>query len=143
MPTPTRPRRSSEAIAVIHPLVREVLRAADENMASCATYELETDENIWIQVTSGNINMAYPFVDEPMARVTAAGVSGRERLGLTTWEPNAYATFDYDPAASSFEVAELVDQLFLHVLGVPLVDGEDYPLTTEIFALASDADSPA
>jgi hypothetical protein len=143
MPPPPRPRRSADAIAVLHPLVREVLQGADEGEHLCAMFELEEAENSWIQVTGDQINMAYPFDDDPTARVVAAGVSGLERLSLASWEPRTHATFDYDPTASSLEVAALLDQLFLHVLDVPLVENEDYPLATEIFPLSKEAEQPS
>ena len=143
MPIPPGLDYSPDAIAAIHPLVREVLQGAEEGGSFCATYELEEAENVWIQVTVSEINMAYPFTDDPMARIVAAGVRGHERLTLSSWEPGVFATFDHDATASSLKTAELVDQLFLHVLRVPVVEGEEYPLSTEIFSLPPSSEGPS
>lgn len=141
MPIPRGLHHSPDAIAAIHPLVREVLEGAEEGGNFCATYALEDAEDVWIQVTTDAINMAYPFADDPMARVVAAGVEGHERLTLSSWEPDVFATFDHDARASSRKTAALVDQLFLHVLQVPVVDGDEHPLSTEIFRLAEPPES--
>lgn len=140
MPTPPSPLSKSGAIFVIHPHVREVLVAADRGEDFCAMYELKGDAEVWIQVTSDQINMAYPFDDEPTARIEREEVGGHEKLALALWEPNTFATFDYDPDASSLDVAALVDQLFVRVLRV---DRPRYALATSIFPVATTAEDPS
>ena len=103
-------------------------------------YELEGDEGVWIQVTSDQINLAYPFEDDPGERLIAREVSGHALLALSTWEPGVFATFDYEPHASSLEIAALVDQLLIRVLGV---NEEGYPLTASIFPVAMGGDEPS
>ena len=60
---------------------------------------------------------AYPFPDDPLARVRAAGVPEYPDCSLLCWESGKYATFDH-PADPLDGIAAFVAGYFERVLGV-------------------------
>lgn len=84
----------------------------------CCTFETRNtaDEEVWIQVIAGSVNMMYPFDDEPFERLRTTGVRRPQNLDMIDWVANSYATFDVDDV-SVRDQAFLVDQLFTKVLG--------------------------
>ena len=80
-----------------------VLRVVDRANAIgendwCATLELRDDPARWLQVTPDQLNVAYPYTDEPMNRLRTCGVLMPVQITIAGWEANKYVTFDCDGA---------------------------------------------
>lgn len=97
----------------IRAAVDEILSIDDQNIDMCATMENPSNANQWAQVTREEVNLSYPFEDDPVARVASAGLDG---FPLLTWEPKLFATFRH--AGRTAELVTLfVDRYFSEVLG--------------------------
>ena len=98
----------SHQIAEIAPGVREVLAGGP---SWCATFEISSDPNRWVQFTAGTINAAYPHNEAPESRLAELG-----SFALEEWEPNKYITgmLVLEDARS---VAEWIDHYFVAILG--------------------------
>ena len=122
----------SDQIAAIHPEIREVFEAAALGEEWCATFEISSDPDRWVQVTSDSLNMAYPHEEEPNLFLERVGVTESISLALVDWKPQVYATFNYSRDLSTRQLARVVDQVFISVLDC--VD-PDYPVDVELFRL--------
>lgn len=108
----------------IRAAVDEVFSIDDRKIDMCATLEIPSDTKLWAQVTREEVNLSYPFEDDPVARVASAGLAGLELLG---WEPKLYATFRH--AGRTAEVVTgFVVVYFSEVLGST---GTDLSVTME------------
>jgi hypothetical protein len=103
-------------------LRRAVEAAAAGDIDCCILLESLRDVGSWVQLTWDTVNAAYPFADDPMARVRAAGVPEYPYCELTAWEPEKYATFEH-PAEPLDRVAGFVAAYFERVLGVSAAEG--------------------
>ena len=74
----------SDQIADIAPGVREMLAGGP---AWCATFEISSDPDRWVQFSPGIINAAYPHNEAPESRLGELG-----SFTLEEWEPNKYVT---------------------------------------------------
>jgi hypothetical protein len=102
----------------IEGLLRRVVdEAAEGNPDCCILLESASDPNKWVQLTWANVNAAYPFPDEPLARLRAARVPEYPDYSLLCWESGKYATFDH-PADPLDGIAAFVAGYFERVLGV-------------------------
>ncbi|MBT1509760.1 hypothetical protein KIP88_04535 [Bradyrhizobium sp. SRL28] len=98
----------SDQIAEIAPGVREVLAGGP---SWCATFEISSDPNRWVQFTAGTINAAYPHNEAPESRLGELG-----SFALEEWEPNKYINgmLALEDARS---VACWIDHYFVAILG--------------------------
>ena len=127
MTDPTTQGRSS--VSYISSMVRRAIDQACEmgEIDFCITIEAKSDGMRWMQITGLKLNLAYPFRDEPLARLRGLSVSLPEQLELSEWEPGISVTFDHAAEAESLGVfAGLYMQ---KVLGV--ADSEELFTTTE------------
>jgi hypothetical protein len=122
-----------DQISAIHPAICEVFEAAAGGEEWCAAFELSSDPERWVQVTSDTLNMAYPYEDQPVLLLQRTEVTKATDLALSVWEPYVYATFKYSRHLSTRDLAHLVDQLFVSVLKCT---DPDYPVDVEIFPLS-------
>jgi hypothetical protein len=97
--------------------------AAEGNPDCCILLESVSDPDRWVQLTWEHVNAAYPFADEPLARVQAAGVPGCPYCVVATWEAGKYATFEH-PAEPLDGIAGFVTGYLERVLGVSAAEGE-------------------
>ena len=74
----------SDQIAEIAPGVREMLAGGPD---WCATFEIPSDSDRWVQFTVGIINAAYPHNEAPESRLGELG-----SFTLEEWEPNKYVS---------------------------------------------------
>lgn len=100
----------SEACTKVHP--------DGEAPALCATFTARTlaGDEVWIQVLAGNINMAYPFADDPVERFRLSNAFGPLKAELIGWKADTYATWETSGIAPR-DVAFLVDRFFTAILG--------------------------
>ncbi len=96
----------------------------DDGNHRCATFVVSGQDETWVQVMLGTVNLAYPFPDDPIGRLHRHGIPGLPGLVLDSWQPDHFATFSYDKLTSSREVARFIDRLFCDFLAC----GPDYPL---------------
>jgi len=122
-----------DQVSAIHPAIREVFEAAAGGEEWCATFELSSDPERWVQITSGSLNMAYPHEEQPDLLLQQVGMTRSTDLVLSVWEPHVYATFKYSRHLSTRDLAHLVDQLFVSVLKCA---DPDYPVDVEMFTLS-------
>jgi hypothetical protein len=106
--------------AAITPPVTEACTKVHPNgdaPALCATFTARNraGDEVWIQVLAGNINMAYPFTDDPVARFRHADAFGPLKADLIDWQADTYATWETLGIAPR-DVAFLVDRFFTTVL---------------------------
>ncbi len=100
----------SEACTKLHP--------DGEAPALCATFTARNraGDEVWIQVMAGNINMAYPFADDPVARFRLMNAFGPVKgAALIGWEAGTYVTWE-TPGIAPRDVAFLVDRFFTTIL---------------------------
>ena len=71
---------------------------------------------VWIQVLPGNVNMAYPFSEEPLELLRQRGVRSPPDLYLVEWVAGEYAAFGFSDVPAR-DHASFVDQLFVKILG--------------------------
>lgn len=101
---------NADQIAEIRPALREVMDGAPD---SCVTFEVEDDQDKWLQVVDHTINAAYPYADNPEQRLKALpGVLG---LSITGWEAQKFATFEL-PEWDVTSLAGWIDAYFVAVL---------------------------
>jgi len=101
----------SDACTKVHP--------DGEAPALCATFTARNRAGgeAWIQVLAGNINMAYPFADDPVARFRLANAFGPLKASeLIDWQAGNYVTWETSGVAPR-DVAFLVDRFFTTILG--------------------------
>jgi hypothetical protein len=86
--------------------------------AACATLTAHNraGDEVWIQVTAGNINMAYPCADDPVARLRQANIFGAFKADLIDWNAGTFVTWD-SAAIPPRDLALIVDRLFTAILG--------------------------
>ena len=111
----------AKQIAEMEPSISEVYKgmsSPDDPPTSCCTLEAVSlsGSEVWIQAMPGTINMAYPFMDEPLERLRRQGVLSPHDIYMVEWTAGEYATFGFGDIASRDHVF-FVDQLFVKVLG--------------------------
>ena len=100
-------------LAAIVPALSQIFVASDEQNW-CATFEAEGRPDCWVQVMLGSVNAAYPYDEDPLARLERCGLAGRVEE-LIAFEAKMYATFilkEATPASS----AAFVDDWFATIL---------------------------
>jgi hypothetical protein len=123
----------ADQVAAIRPLIAELEDAASEGpgIEYCARFAVPGREAVWAEVVLRAVNFAYPFPDDPIARLGHSGLVAPPGLALQEWQPGLFATVSFGEGATSREVARFVDG----ILGVLLGCGEDYPVDAEIARL--------
>ena len=108
--------------------VYEAVTNPDDAPALLCTLESTTSAGspVWIQVLPGNVNMAYPFPEEPLGLLRQKGVRNPADLYLVEWVAGEYAAFGFSDMPAR-DHAAFVDQLFVKILGC---DDGSYSLTT-------------
>ena len=114
--------------------VYEGVTTADDAPTSFCTLEATTSsgQEVWIQALPGNVNVAYPFTQEPMELLRHKGVRSPPDLYLVEWAAGEYATFGFSDIPAR-DHASFVDQLFVKILGC---DDETYGLKTTIESIS-------
>lgn len=106
-------------VAEMLPCVSEACESVEGVEGPSAFCTLEATNaagaRVWVQVMPGNVNMSYPFADEPLALLRARGVRVPEDAYPIDWAAGEYATFGFAEIAPG-EHASLVDQIFVKVL---------------------------
>jgi hypothetical protein len=101
---------NADQIAEIQPALRE---AFDGAPITCVTFEVEGDQERWLQVVDQTINAAYPHADDPESRLRALpGVSG---LRISSWEAWKFVTLEC-PGWDAGSLATWIDAYFVAVL---------------------------
>jgi len=95
--------------------VAEEARAGDKEY--CVLLESVAFPDRWVQLTWQFVNADYPYTDEPMARLKAAGVPLFPQIELESWESEKYATFKRPPEPRQ-EIAEFVSKYMEIILGI-------------------------
>ncbi len=98
--------------------VYEGVSTTDDAPTSFCTFESKTPAGteVWIQVIAGNVNMAYPFTEEPVEFLRQRGVRSPGDMYLVEWVAGDYATFGFSDIPAR-DHASFVDQLFVKILG--------------------------
>lgn len=107
----------TDAVAAMQTTLVELRNGAAKGRNLCATFSIEGDGDIWVQVTSFEINLAYPFTDEPDDRLPRAVFRAVESVELLDWEAGNFATYSYPQHTTARALAETVDSIFVDVLG--------------------------
>ncbi len=110
--------------------IDQVMTAEDDAEGLCCTIEATNarGESVTIQVMQDSLNISpYAFTDEPLGQLEASGATeGLDaELELVDWNPGVYATLAIDRLEAG-QVAQLVDQVFVQVLGC---DEANYQIT--------------
>lgn len=121
-------------IAIMHPIIDEFFGTAEEGNL-CLTLEANGDEKIWVQVVAESVNMAYPFRDDPTARLERLQIKDRQLLELVQFESKLFATFGFRKEIASKKVARIVDSLFVSHLGC---DDATYTVEMSVSSLNAD-----
>ena len=124
-------------IAEMEPGLGEIYKGVsgpDDPPAACCTLESVSSSGaaVWIQALPGNVNMGYPFAEEPLGLLRGRGVRAPSDIYLVEWAAGEYATFGFDNIAPR-DHATFVDQLFVKVLGC---DDEGYETRASIEPLS-------
>ena len=98
--------------------VNEGVASPDDEPKSICTFESTTASGapVWIQVLPGNVNMAYPFTEEPLGLLRQRGVRCPPDLYLVEWIAGEYASFGFSDIPAR-DHASFIDQLFVKILG--------------------------
>lgn len=122
----------ADQVAVFRPFIVELEDAAADgcDVEYCASFTVPGREAAWAEVVLPTVNFAYPFHEDPIARLERSGVAALPGLAVREWQPGLFATVSYDRATSR-EIARFVDGIF----GVLLGCGDDYPVDARIFGL--------
>ena len=98
--------------------VYEGVTTPDDAPRFLCTLEATTSSGspVWIQVLPGNVNMVYPFTEEPHELLRQKGVRSPPDLYLVEWVPGEYAAFGFIDVPARHH-ASFVDQLFVKILG--------------------------
>ena len=97
--------------------VYEGVTTSDDAPALLCTFESASSSGspVWIQVLPGNVNMAYPFTEEPLELLGQRGVRSPPNLCLVEWAAGEYAAFGFSDVPAR-DHAAFVDQLFVKIL---------------------------
>ena len=108
--------------------VYEAVTKPDDAPTLLCTLESTTSSGsqVWIQVLPGNVNMIYPFTEEPLELLRQRGIRSPPDVYLVEWVAGDYAAFGFSDLPGR-DHASLVDQLFVKILGC---DDGTYSLTT-------------
>jgi hypothetical protein len=119
----------ADQVAAIRPLIVELAEApsASPGAEFCARFTVPEQPGAWAEVVAGTVNFAYPFTDDPIARLGRLGLA-LPGLGVREWEPGLFATIGFGLSATPREVARFVDGLLAGLHGL----ADDYPIDTEI-----------
>ena len=120
-------------IAEMEPGLSEVYKGVsgpEDPPAACCTLESValSGAAVWIQALPGNVNMGYPFADEPLELLRRRGVRGPSDIYLVEWAAGEYATLGFGDIPAR-DHAFFADQLFVKVLGC---DDEGYKLKVSV-----------
>ena len=98
--------------------VYEGVTTADDAPTLLCTFESTTSSGsmVWIQVLPGNVNMAYPFSEEPLELLREKGVRSPPDLYVVEWVAGEYVAFGFSDIPVR-DHAAFVDQLFVKILG--------------------------
>ncbi|HEY5883808.1 MAG TPA: hypothetical protein VIT88_03935 [Pyrinomonadaceae bacterium] len=110
--------------------VYEGVASPDDAPSSLCTLESmnTTGVPVWIQVLPGNVNMAYPFTEEPLGLLRQRGLRCPQDLYLVEWIAGEYASFGFSDIPAR-DHASFVDQLFVKILRC---DDENYSFKATI-----------
>ena len=110
--------------------VYEGVTTPDDAPALLCTFESTTTSGsqVWIQMLPGNVNMAYPFTEEPLAFLGQRGVRSPPDLYLVEWVAGEYAALGFRDVPAR-DHAAFVNQLFVKILAC---DDLGYSLMTTI-----------
>ena len=113
--------------------VYEGVTTPDDASSRLCTFESTTPSGsqVWIQVLPGNVNMSYPFTEEPSELLSQRGVRSPPDLYLVEWVAREYAAFGFRDVPAR-DHADFVDQLFVKILGC---DDAHYSLATILESL--------
>jgi hypothetical protein len=121
----------AEQIVELTPPIAEVFEAHAVHVPLCATLTVVDDADRWIQVTRGELNVAYPHARDPAASAAELGLPSWATLSLLDWEENSYATFEFDEHLPAADVARIADTLLIKLAGAPA----DYAPDIEVFEI--------
>lgn len=111
---------SADSVAEIAPFIREVFAYArqhpDAKKDLCATYDVIDVEDVWVQVTSREINIAYPRENSPDAELGHL-IQRLPSAKLVSWEARRYATWSF-AATDATEVAKVLDQMLAQLFNL-------------------------
>lgn len=113
--------RQADAIATA---IADIYGERNEGGMLCCTLEAVNADGIdvSIQVMADSINLTpYPHAEEPLTRLELSGALDELQdlqLDLVDWDANAFATVGTGGNQPE-EIAKLIDQAFLKVLGCP------------------------
>lgn len=110
--------------------VYEGVTTLDDAPTLLCTLESTTSSGsqVWIQVLPGNVNMAYPFAEEPLGLLRQRGVRSPHDLYLVEWVAGEYAAFGFSHIPAR-DHASFVNELFTKILGC---DDAGYRVRTTI-----------
>ena len=125
---------ASDQIAAIRPMIAELEDAAANSEGGfVATFQISGHPAKWVEVILGTVNFAYPYADDPLERLLRQGIQPLPKLKLSQWQPDLFATFDYESSVASRDVAKFVDRIFSEILG----GGAGYEVDAGINRLAN------
>lgn len=123
----------ADQIAAIRPAIAELESAASNSEGEfIARFEVPGRDKIWTEVILGTVNVGYPYADDPLKRLRRHRITPLPKLKLSDWQSELFATFGYDPTASSRDVAKFVDRVIGEMLGA----GTDYEVDVTIERIA-------
>lgn len=114
-------------------LIRKALSEIDGSGSQtlCASFEVPGGEKIWIQTLVDTLNIRWPHNENPMLGLGRLELEFPPRFELTTWQPEAYATFNFRPIDGAVH-ARFIDALFTRFYGC---SEDGYPLKVDIHSV--------
>ena len=87
----------ADLIAELRPPIREVLTAGPPTDSAnlCATFKVDRQPNVWVQVTFELVNVFYPVARKPTEELAMHKLIPANGVMLVAWEHNKYATFSH------------------------------------------------
>jgi len=87
---------AEERLKEISAAIVTIQRGTTEETEVCANIEAPDDEDVWMQLLVGVINISWPYEADPAKRVTGLGLESPPGLALRDWEEASFATFMFE-----------------------------------------------
>ena len=119
----------ADQIAELRPPIREVFAAGPPTPSAnwCATFEVNRQPNVWVQVTFYLVNVFYPVTRKPTEEIAMHELVPADAVKLIAWEQNKYATFSH-----SRDVDDLAAFIDAYLGSVCMKGCENYALNVTL-----------
>ncbi|MCM8526146.1 MAG: hypothetical protein NE327_06490 [Lentisphaeraceae bacterium] len=121
----------SDEIAVMNPMIHELKLSLIDSDDWCVGFTLETNEDIWIQITGGLVNISMcEGVLKPEGIVDLFKQNGLTAK-ITACEPKVYLTLEVNWIEDTTQFTKALDEVFIS----HFKQAKEYPLDCEIYEI--------